>query len=319
MVMKDCAKIPLMVIAGPTAAGKSEVAVEVARRLNGEIVSADSMLIYRYMDIGTAKPSVEEMQGVPHHLIDIIEPDKDFTVAIFQSLAREAIKSIYLRGKMPLLVGGTGFYIDAVLYDYDFSGARVDEEFRKSLHLKAQQNGNEAVHNLLEAVDPAAATRIHTNDLKRTIRALEIYRQTGATGALLRNNNRQAYQAYDILFIALNYERETLYKRIEARVDKMIDRGLVTEVQSLLDAGYHRDLVAMQGLGYKEFVGYLYNEYSLDEAVQLVKRNTRRFAKRQLTWFRRYSSINWIDMEKYDTINSVAEDINYLWVNRPLR
>jgi len=317
--MKDCEKIPLMVIAGPTAAGKSEVALEVARRLNGEILSADSMQIYRYMDIGTAKPSVEEMQGVPHHLINIIEPDKDFTVAIFQRLARETIKSIDLRGKIPLLVGGTGFYIDAVLYDYDFSGAVVDEEFRRSMHLKAEQNGNEAVHKLLETVDPAAATRIHKNDLKRTIRALEIYKQTGATGALLRNNNKQTYQTYDILFIVLYYERETLYNRIETRVDKMIDRGLVTEVQSLLDAGYNRDLVAMQGLGYKEFVGYLYNEYSFDEAVQLLKRNTRRFAKRQLTWFRRYSSIKWIDMEKYDTINSVAEDIFYLWANRTLR
>ncbi len=317
--MKSYSKIPLVVIAGPTATGKTEVAVEVARELNGEIVSADSMQIYHFMDIGTAKPNVQEMKGVSHHLIDIIDPDTDFTVAIFQKLAREAIKSIYLCGRIPLLVGGTGFYIDAVIYDYDFSGARADDEFRKSLQQKAEQKGNEAVHKLLQTVDPDTAARIHVNDLKRTIRALEIQRQTGAAGALFRNNNKQTYQDYDVLFIVLYYERETLYKRIETRVDKMIDRGLVKEVQGLLDAGYHRGLVSMQGLGYKEIAGFIYNEYSLDEAVQLLKRNTRRFAKRQLTWFRRYSSIKWIDMEKYDTINNVAKEINSLWLTARCR
>jgi len=317
--MNNSSKIPLVVIAGPTAAGKTEVAVEVARDLDGEIVSADSMQIYRFMDIGTAKPNVQEMKGVSQHLVDIIDPDTDFTVAMFQKLARETIKNIYLRGNMPLLVGGTGFYIDAVLYDYDFSGARADDVFRRSLQQKAEQKGNEAVHKLLQAVDPDTAARIHVNDLKRVIRALEIHRQTGTTGALFRNNNKHTYQEYDILFIVLNYERETLYKRIENRVDKMIDRGLVTEVHSLLDAGYHCGLVSMQGLGYKEIAGFIYNEYSLDEAVELLKRNTRRFAKRQLTWFRRYSSIKWIDMEKYDTINNVVEEIKSLWLTARYR
>ncbi len=313
MVIKNN-KIPLVVIGGPTATGKTEVAVEVARNLNGEIVSADSMQIYRYMDIGTAKPNVQEMRGVSHHLIDIINPDTIFTVAVFQKLAREAIRNIYLRGRIPLLVGGTGFYIDAVLYDYDFSGAKVDNEFRRSLQEKAEQKGNEVVHKLLQEIDPDTASRIHVNDLKRTIRALEINRQTGFTGALTRNNYKLTYRDYDVFFIVLYYKRETLYNRIEARVDKMIERGLVKEVRGLFDAGYHRDLVSMQGLGYKEIAGYIYDEYSLNEAVQLLKRNTRRFAKRQLTWFRRYSSIKWIDMEKYDTINNVAEEIKSFWL-----
>ncbi|AGL01381.1 tRNA (adenosine(37)-N6)-dimethylallyltransferase MiaA [Desulfoscipio gibsoniae] len=304
-------KIPLLVVAGPTATGKTAVAVEVALGLNGEVVSADSMQIYRFMDIGTAKPTAQEMKGVPHHLIDIVYPDADFTVAVFQRLAREAIENIYRCGRVPLLVGGTGFYIDAVIYDYDFSGTGADEEFRKSLQEKAEQKGKKAVHEMLEEVDPVIASRIHVNDLKRTIRALEIHRQTGDAGALFRNNNKLAYPEYNILFIVLYYQRKKLYSRIEKRVDKMIDRGLVTEVQGLLDAGYHRNLVSMQGLGYKEIVGYLHHEYSLDEAVNLLKRNTRRFAKRQLTWFRRYSSIKWIDMEKYDTINNVAEEIKY--------
>ncbi len=313
--MKHNAKIPLVVIAGPTATGKTEIAVEVAQVLNGEVVSADSMLIYRYMNIGTAKPTMQEMKGIPHHLIDIIDPDEDFSVACYQQFAREAIENIDLIGKIPLLVGGTGFYIDAVLYNYDFSRATVDEELRKSLNQMAEEKGNEAVHNLLQTYDRETAARVHVNDLKRIIRALEIYKQTGTTGALFRNANKQTYRDYEVLFVVLYYDRETLYQRIEARVDKMIGQGLVTEVRGLLDAGYQRNLVAMQGLGYKEIVGFLFNEYPLDEAVQLLKRNTRRFAKRQLTWFRRYSSINWIDMEKYDTINKVAEVMKNLWLN----
>ncbi|TYO97802.1 tRNA (adenosine(37)-N6)-dimethylallyltransferase MiaA [Desulfallas thermosapovorans] len=310
--MKNNNKIPLLVIAGPTATGKTEVAVEVADRLNGEVVSADSMQIYRFMDIGTAKPTVEETRGVPHHLINIVDPDVNFTAAVFQNLARKAIANIHNHGSVPLLVGGTGFYIDAVIYDYDFSGVGADEELRKSLKREAEQKGNEAVHKLLETVDPVTAARIHVNDLKRIIRALEIYHQTGNAGAMFRNNNKLPYPDYDILFIALYYQRDILYKRIETRVDKMIESGLVDEVQSLLNAGYHRNLISMQGLGYKEIAGYLYNEYSLDEAVQLLKKNTRRFAKRQLTWFRRYSSIKWIDMEKYDTIKRVADVIEHL-------
>ncbi|KAF1084641.1 tRNA dimethylallyltransferase [Sporotomaculum syntrophicum] len=313
--MKHNAKIPLMVIAGPTATGKTEIAVEVAQNLNGEVVSADSMLIYRYMNIGTAKPTMQEMKGIPHHLIDIIDPSEDFSVACYQQLAREAIENIYLSGKIPLLVGGTGFYIDAVLYNYDFSGATVDRELRKSLHQMAEDKGNEAVYKLLQIYDRETAARIHVNDLKRIIRALEIYKHTGTTGALFRNANKQIYRDYEVIFVVLYYDRKTLYQRIEARVDKMIKQGLVTEVRGLLDAGYQRNLVAMQGLGYKEIVGFLLNEYSLDEAVQLLKRNTRRLAKRQLTWFRRYSSIKWIDMEKYDTINKVTEVIKNLWLN----
>ncbi|SFR06097.1 tRNA (adenosine(37)-N6)-dimethylallyltransferase MiaA [Desulfoscipio geothermicus] len=305
-IMNTREKIPLLIIAGPTATGKTAVAVRVAQHLAGEVVSADSMQIYRYMNIGTAKPTVAEMGGVPHHLIDVVDPDADFTVANFQALARQAIQDIHQRGKLPLLVGGTGFYIDAVIYNYDFSAAAANEELRAHYKHLAEQKGNDAVHDELRQVDPETAARIHVNDLKRTIRALEIYYQTGVKGAMFREKNKVAYPGYDILFGGLYYERDKLYKRIEARVDRMVAEGLVREVRGLLDAGYHRGLVSMQGLGYKEIIGFLNNEYSLAEAVHMLKRNTRRFAKRQLTWFKRYSNIKWIDMEKYDTIDSVA-------------
>lgn len=307
--MKKRKKIPLLIIAGPTATGKTEVAVKVGKTLEGEVISADSMQIYRHMDIGTAKPIFDEMEGIPHHLIDIVNPDTDFTVAVFQKLAREQLKKIHNKWKMPLLVGGTGFYIDAVIYDYDFSLTSADEHLRAFYRLEAEQKGSEAVHRMLAEVDPEAAARIHVNDLKRTIRALEIYHQTGVAGAQFRKKNKVLYPGYNILFVCLHYERDKLYERIETRVDRMIRKGLVQEVQNLLDTGYSRHLVSMQALGYKEIVGYLYDEYTLEEAIFLLKRNTRRFAKRQLTWFRRYSSIKWIDMEKYGTIEDIAEEI----------
>ena len=305
--------IPLLVIAGPTASGKTKVAAVTARLLNGEIISADSMQVYRYMDIGSAKPDMLERQGIAHHLIDIVDPDADFTAAIYQKAAREAICNVHLRGYIPILTGGTGFYIDAVLYDYDFSGAEADPEFRSAMWKKAELEGNKALHNLLREVDPLAAAQIHVNDLKRIVRALEIQKQTGAAGNLCRTNHRQIYPQYNTLFIGLCYQRELLYQRIEKRVDLMLQRGLVEEVQYLLDRGYHSGLNSMQGLGYKEIASFLAEEYTLEEAGQMLKRNTRRFAKRQLTWFKRYSSIKWIDMEKYDTIEEVAEEIGRLW------
>ncbi|WP_243276898.1 tRNA (adenosine(37)-N6)-dimethylallyltransferase MiaA [Desulfallas sp. Bu1-1] len=302
-------KIPLLIIAGPTATGKSAVAVQVAKQLDGEVVSADSMLIYRRMDIGTAKPTLSEMEGIPHHLIDIVEPDANFTVAVYQKMARKTIAEIDRRGRLPILVGGTGFYIDAVIYDYDFGFSGINRELRDALKREAEEKGNEALYQKLREVDPRAAERIHVNDVKRIIRALEIYHQAGGSGSLSRRENKKEYPCYAKLFIGLSYNRDELYRRIEARVDKMINDGLVSEVAGLLNDGYHPGLTSMKGLGYKEIAGYLQNEYSLEEAVKLLKRNTRRFAKRQLTWFKRYSSIKWIDMEKYDTINNAADKI----------
>ncbi|WP_027363710.1 tRNA (adenosine(37)-N6)-dimethylallyltransferase MiaA [Desulfotruncus alcoholivorax] len=311
--MKQISKIPLLIITGPTASGKTSVAVKVAKKLDGEIISADSMLIYRYMNIGTAKPTPEEMEGVPHYLIDIVDPDDKFSVQIYQRLAREAIQNIYGRGKIPILAGGTGFYVDSVIYNYDFGFSGVDQEYRSFLQQIAEEKGKQTIHNMLKQVDPEAAERIHPNNLKRVIRALEIVRQAGRTGSIARSDYKNEYESYNMLLTGLYYDRNKLYQRIETRVDQMVARGLVEEVSNLLKAGYQKELASMQGLGYKEIIGYLLNEYSLEEAVMILKRNTRRFAKRQLTWFKRYSNINWIDMENYDTIDQTADDIVKLW------
>lgn len=302
-------KIPLIIIAGPTATGKTAVSVQVAEKLGGEVVSADSMLVYRHMDIGTAKPTEEEKRGIPHHLIDVADPDEDFTVAVYQELARRAIEDVYGRGKIPILAGGTGFYVDAVVFDYDFSSTAPDPGLREFLRREAEEKGNRAVHERLRQVDPEAAEQIHFNNLKRVIRALEIYHRTGAPGALQRGKNKKEYPRYDKLFYCLCFERDKLYNRIEKRVDQMIRCGLVHEVRELLERGYRPKLVSMQGLGYKEIVGFVHNRYSLDEAVHMLKRNTRRFAKRQLTWFRRYSNIKWIDMGQYASTDHVADEI----------
>ncbi len=306
--METGQKIPLLIVAGPTATGKTDVAIRAAKKLGGEVVSADSMLIYRHMDIGTAKPDDEDKRGIPHHLIDIVEPDAGYSVEIYQKQARQVIEDINARGKLPILAGGTGFYIDTVVFNYDFNRAAPDTGLRRMLTREAEEKGNRAVHDRLRAVDPGAADRIHANNLKRVIRALEIHDQTGATGALQRTRSKEAYPLYDQLFFGLYYERDELYRRIEKRVDLMMARGLVDEVRGLLELGYHPELVSMQGLGYKEIAGYLQNRYPLDEAVQLLKRNTRRFAKRQLTWFRRYSNIKWIDMGQYVSTCRAAAD-----------
>jgi len=307
--METRPKIPLLIIAGPTATGKTEVAVSVAEKLDGEVVSADSMLIYRLMDIGTAKPGHKEKKNIPHHLIDVINPDGNFTVANYQIQARQAIKDINARDNVPILVGGTGFYIDAVIFDYDFNRVAPDTGLRQMLKQEAEEKGNQVVHDRLRLVDPETADRIHANNLKRVIRALEIYHQTGVAGTLQRNQSKKEYRSYDKLFFCLQYERDELYSRIEKRVDLMIAHGLVQEVRELLNRGYRPELVSMQGLGYKEIVGYLCNRYSLEEAVHMLKRNTRRFAKRQLTWFRRYSNIKWIDMGQYVSNYHAADEI----------
>lgn len=302
--------IPLIIITGPTATGKTAVAVEVAKILDGEVVSADSMQIYRQMDIGTAKPTLDEMGGIPHHLIDIVEPDANFTVAIYQQLARDKIAEINQRNKIPILAGGTGFYIDSVIYDYDFGSTGIDRSLRHRLSQEAREKGSAILHQRLATLDLPAAKQIHPNDLKRIIRALEVYYLTNGRSSLSHRDHKVEFPGYKKLMIGLHYPRQVLYQRIEDRVDQMIDQGLVDEVSKLLSAGYDPGLTSMQSLGYKEIAHYLLKGCPLEETVRLIKRNTRRFAKRQLTWFKRYSSIKWVDMEQEKTIKAVAGKIS---------
>jgi len=300
---------PLLVITGPTATGKSEVAVHVAGAVGGEIVSADSMLVYRRMDIGTAKPTREEMRGVPHHLIDIVEPDQDYSVAIYQKQAREVIADIQARGRLPVLTGGTGLYIRSVIDHYDFSGACRDESLRAKLFKEAQDNGFESLHLRLAEVDGQSAVKLHPRDVRRVIRALEVYYLTGKPLSSYQKIEKYAEPIFNLVIFGLTMAREKLYRRIEQRVDAMIGAGLVEEVQGLLDAGYGPGLTAMQGLGYKEIIAYLTGEVSLPEAIELLKRNTRRFAKRQLTWFRRDGRIKWLAVDPPGGLQAAAEEI----------
>ncbi|RJX17007.1 MAG: tRNA (adenosine(37)-N6)-dimethylallyltransferase MiaA [Ammonifex sp.] len=298
--------LPLLVITGPTATGKSAVAVETALRVNGEIISADSMMVYRGMDVGTAKPTLAERKGVPHHLIDVVDPQESFSVAAFQALAREQIREINARGRLPVLVGGTGLYIRAVLEGYRFTGG-VDRELRHRLAEEARRHGPGYLHDRLRSVDPAAAQSLHANDLKRVIRALEVYYETG--GDASEEARTEPVPAYDALVFGLRIERQELYRRIEARVDNMLSEGLVDEVTKLLKGGLRRDVTAMQALGYKEIAAYVTGEMSLEEAVSVLKRNTRRFAKRQFTWFRRDARIRWLDVAGYRSQEGLVEEI----------
>uniref|UniRef100_A0A7C2EB94 tRNA dimethylallyltransferase n=1 Tax=Ammonifex degensii TaxID=42838 RepID=A0A7C2EB94_9THEO len=297
---------PLLAITGPTATGKTAVGIEVALRVEGEVVSADSMMVYRGMDIGTAKPTLAERKGVPHHLIDVVDPGEDFSVATFQTLARKLIREINARGRLPILVGGTGLYIKAVLDGYRFTGG-VDRELRRRLAAEAGRFGPAYLHERLRAVDPETAARLHPNDLKRIIRALEVFYRTGAP--ISRAASAETGPEYDALVYGLFLERQELYRRIEERVDAMLEAGLVEEVRRLLKGGLKRDATAMQALGYKEIAAYLAGEVTLEEAVYLLKRNTRRFAKRQLTWFRRDGRIRWLDVARYPSPERVAEEI----------
>ncbi|MEW5762386.1 MAG: tRNA (adenosine(37)-N6)-dimethylallyltransferase MiaA [Bacillota bacterium] len=299
---------PLVVICGPTAVGKTEVGILVARRLGGEVVSADSMMVYRGMNIGTAKPTVEERQGVPHHLIDIVDPDTPFSVALYQHLAEKSIAAIHARGRLPLLVGGTGLYIRSVVDPYRFV-AGPDPALRRRLMEEARLEGPEALHARLAAVDPVAAGRIHPHNVRRVIRALEVYHQTGKPISSFQDAGRETASKYLLWMFGLTMPREKLYRHIEERVDRMLAAGLVEEVQNLLKRGYRRHQVSMQALGYKEIAAYLEGELSLEEAVRLLKRNTRRFAKRQFTWFRRDPRIRWLDVDALGGPAGAAEEI----------
>ncbi|NTV90251.1 MAG: tRNA (adenosine(37)-N6)-dimethylallyltransferase MiaA [Clostridiales bacterium] len=289
---------PVIVIAGPTASGKSAVAIELAKLINGEIISADSMQIYKHMDIGTAKPSDSEMKGIKHYLIDEVAPDQEFSVARFQELALAYIKEIIAKGKHPIVVGGTGLYINSLVYNISFSETKIDWELREALRLEAIEKGNRYLHEKLKEMDPEAAARLHENDVKRVIRAIEVFTQTKTTMSEHIDNSRLIPPPYNYIVFGLNLDRQRLYRRIEERIDLMLENGLVGEVKKLVELGYDKNSVAMQGLGYKEILSYLRGETSLDEAVDILKMDTRRYAKRQITWFKRTEGIQWIEMEQ---------------------
>ena len=293
-------KKPLVILTGPTAVGKTKASIGLAKAIGGEIISADSMQVYKQMDIGSAKIKPSEMDGIPHYLVDILEPDEEFHVVLFQQMAKQAIQKIYEKGKIPILVGGTGFYIQAVLYDIDFSENEKDTSYREELEKLAQTKGAEYLHDRLREVDEKSAQDIHANNVKRVIRALEYFHQTGEKISEHNEEQRKKVSPYNFSYFVLNDERAHLYERINLRVDQMINEGLVREVQSLKEKGYTRDMVSMQGLGYKEMFDYLDNKCSLEEAVEIIKRDTRHFAKRQITWFKRESDVTWIDKKEYD-------------------
>lgn len=293
-------KKPLIVLTGPTAVGKTSLSIALARAVEGEIISADSMQVYKHMDIGSAKIKKEEMEGIPHYLIDVLEPDEEFHVVRFQEMAKEAMKEIYSKGKIPILTGGTGFYIQAVVKDIDFSQDTEKSSVRERLENLAQEKGGEYLHELLAQRDPESAEKIHPNNIKRVIRALEYYELTGEKISLHNEREGEKVSPYNTAYFVLNDHRERLYEKIDRRVDQMLDEGLVEEVRRLAQMGYTRDMVSMQGLGYKEILTYLEGEYSLEEAVYVLKRDTRHFAKRQLTWFRREKDVIWVNKPDFD-------------------
>jgi tRNA dimethylallyltransferase len=287
----------LIVIVGPTAVGKTALAIELGQLINGEIISADSVQIYKYLDIGSAKPTISEQKKITHHLIDIIEPDVPFSVADYQKLAKVKIKEINAKNKIPILVGGTGLYVQSVIDDYDFSKEEGNYEFREQLKRISLEKGNDFLYEKLKKVDPVSASKIHKNDVKRIIRALEVYYKTGKRISEVKDK-RYTSSPYDLIFFGLRLPRDELYRKIDLRVDQMIEEGLLEETKKLLNLGYSDKLNSMQSLGYKEMIQYLKGELDWDEAISLLKRNTRRFAKRQLTWFKRDKRIIWIDKSK---------------------
>ena len=290
---------PLIIITGPTASGKTALSVELAKRIGGEIISADSMQVYRHMDVGSAKVTKSEMDGVPHHLIDVLDPQDAFNVVVFQNLAKKAMDEIYKKGHVPIIAGGTGFYIQALLYDIDFTDNDEDMEFRHRLETMAAEQGPEVLHDMLRNVDPESADAIHANNVKRVIRALEFYEKTGQKISAHNEEERQKESPYRFAYYVLNMDRKILYDRIDCRVDIMFRNGLVEEVKKLKNMGCTRDMVSMQGLGYKEVLDYLNGDISLDEASYIIKRDTRHFAKRQLTWFKREKEVTWIEQDQY--------------------
>ncbi len=296
----------VIVIVGPTASGKTSLSIELAKHYNGEIISADSMQIYKYMDIGTAKPTIEEMQGIKHYLIDEVYPDEDFNVVKYTQLANHYIEEILSKGKQPVIVGGTGLYVSSLVNNITFSETECDPEFRNKLQQEADEYGAQYLHDKLSSVDPEAADAIHPNNIKRVIRALEVFYQTQKTKTFHNEQSKQTPPKYNYILLGLNMERELLYSRINKRVDIMLEAGLLEEVKHIIKLGYGNCNIAMQGIGYKQMISYLNGEISLDEAIELIKRDSRRYAKRQLTWFRRMNEINWLNVDKIGNNDSVV-------------
>ena len=292
-------KKPMVILTGPTAVGKTALSIELAKKINGAIISADSMQVYKYMDIGSAKIMPEEMQGIKHYLVDELLPTDEFHIVKFQEMAKAALEEIYSDGKIPIIVGGTGFYIQGLLYDIDFSKQDPDYEYRMELEAFAKAHGAQALHERLREIDPASYEAIHANNIKRVIRALEYYHLSGKPISEHNEQERQKESPYHFAYFVLNDDRKNLYDRIEKRIDVMMEQGLLEEVTRLKQMGCHKDMVSMQGLGYKEILAYLDGECSLEEAVDLLKKETRHFAKRQLTWFRRERDVIWFDKSKY--------------------
>ena len=301
----------VIVIAGPTASGKTSLSIKLAQKIKGEIISADSMQIYKDMDIGTAKVTKEEMQGIPHHMIDIVEPSKYYSVAEYQKEATKKIEEIISRGKVPIVVGGTGLYIDSLIYEIQYNNIKVDLEYRKELERKVEEQGIETLYDMAKQIDPEAMKKISNNDKKRILRVLEIYHQTGKTKTQLEEESRKKETIYKYHVFAINMEREKLYDRINKRVDIMIKEGLIEEVKKIKEK-YPKIPTAMQGLGYKEVVEYIEGIVTKEEMIEKLKMETRRYAKRQLTWFRKNKEIIWLEAEKEqeETVQYITEKIS---------
>ena len=291
---------PLIVLTGPTAVGKTNLSISLAKAVNGEIISADSMQVYKYMDIGSAKIRPEEMDGIRHYLVDELNPEEEFHIVRFQQMAHAAMEEIYAKGKIPILVGGTGFYIQSITREIDFTEGDQADHYRSWLEEKAATEGAHVLHEMLREVDPASADEIHENNVKRVIRALEFYHQNGRPISEHNEEQKERTSPYNLAYFVLNAPRDLLYQRIEKRIDQMMEEGLLAEVQKLKDMGYHRGMVSMQGLGYKEILAYLDGEIDLEEAIRILKRDTRHFAKRQLTWFRREQDVIWVNKDEFD-------------------
>nr|WP_314463384.1 tRNA (adenosine(37)-N6)-dimethylallyltransferase MiaA [uncultured Clostridium sp.] len=306
---------PLIIITGPTAAGKTDLSVRLAQAIGGEIISADSMQVYRHMDIGSAKITEEEKKGIPHYLIDVLGPEEEFNVAVFQKMAKDAVNTIYSHGNIPIVTGGTGFYIQALLYDIDFTETGEDSSIREELETIGREKGGEYLHELLHKIDPDSAGEIHPNNKKRVIRAIEYFRQTGEKISEHNRREREKSSPFDFLYYTVNMDREVLYQRIDRRVDLMMERGLVEEVKRLKEMGCTRDMVSMQGLGYKEILDYLQGACALEDAVYILKRDTRHFAKRQITWFKRERDVRDLYLPDFDydldrVLNKIVQDTN---------
>lgn len=302
-------KKDLFILAGPTGVGKTDISIKLAKKLDGEIISADSMQIYKYMNIGSAKITNDEMSNINHYLIDVVEPHESFNVAQFKEIAEDCIAKIHNKNKLPMVVGGTGLYINSLIYDYNFTEADKDEDYRNHLEKLAVEKGNDYVHEILKDIDSESYNKIHANNLKRVIRALEVYKLTGKTIGEY-TMDKECYEIpYNLHYFVLTMDREKLYNRIDKRVDIMLEKGLIDEVKHLRDKGYTGEMQSMQGIGYKEILYYLEGKISLDEAIYLIKKGSRNYAKRQLTWFRREKHAHWINKDDFSREDDIVNEI----------